>query len=245
MSDTVVAPSPTLRDPAIQPVAPVWHTAIVLAVLLGMSALGALSHGYGLAGVRSQVAQVRSWYYLRAAIVEWVVVAFVWYGVRRHGVRFGTLLGNRWTNVRSVFRDLGIAVVFLMGSNVILGTLSVLLGAKSNPALRNLMPQTHMEIPFYLLLSLSAGICEEIVFRGYLQTQFRAWTHSSFVALLVQGAIFGAAHGYQGIKHMIVIVVFGWLFGLLALWRRSLISGMMAHALQDGVLGLVVRHSLK
>ena len=189
MSDMVVAPSPMLRERAIQPVAPAWHTAILLAVVLGMSALGALAHGYGLAGVRTQVPQVRSWHYLRAAMIEWVVVAFVWYGVRRHGMSFRTLLGNRWTNVRSVLRDLGIAVVFLMGSNVILGTLGLLLRSKSNPALRNLMPQSPMEIPFYLLLSLSAGICEEIVFRGYLQAQFRAWTK------MMAGADAGAAGG--------------------------------------------------
>jgi len=207
--------------------------------------LGAFSRGFGLGGNQSEIPQVRSWHYLRAALLEWLVVGFLWYGLRRHGVRFRMLLGNKWTSVGAVFRDLGIAVVFLLGSNVILTTLGFILRTQQSPALRNLLPQSRLEIPFYLLLSLSAGICEEIVFRGYLQAQFRAWTQSSAAALMVQGLIFGAAHGYQGLKHMIVIVVFGWLFGWLVLWRRSLLPAMMAHALQDGVLGLVARRSLK
>ena len=34
------------------------------------------------------------------------------------------------------------------------------------------------------------------------------------------------------------------LFGILAEWRRSLRPGMIAHALQDGVVGLLARHAL-
>jgi membrane protease YdiL (CAAX protease family) len=38
---------------------------------------------------------------------------------------------------------------------------------------------------------------------------------------------------------MVVIAVFGWMFGALALWRRSLLPGMLAHGLQDGVSGAI------
>ena len=44
---------------------------------------------------------------------------------------------------------------------------------------------------------------------------------------------------------MFIIAVYGCLFGLLAEWRRSLRPGMMAHFLQDSVLGLVGRHFVK
>jgi hypothetical protein len=42
---------------------------------------------------------------------------------------------------------------------------------------------------------------------------------------------------------MLVIAVYGCLFGLLALWRRSLRPGMMTHALQDGLAGLLARYA--
>jgi uncharacterized protein len=55
-------------------------------------------------------------------------------------------------------------------------------------------------VSLWILLSISAGICEEIVFRGYLQQQFQAATRSIVAAVILQGAVFGMAHTYQGWK---------------------------------------------
>ena len=98
---------------------------------------------------------------------------------------------------------------------------------------------------FYLLLTLTAGICEELIFRGYLYKHFAAITGSLLAGLVLQGILFGAAHGYQGPKYMLIIAIYGCLFGLLAQWRRSLRPGMMAHFLQDGIIGLIGRHLLR
>jgi membrane protease YdiL (CAAX protease family) len=44
---------------------------------------------------------------------------------------------------------------------------------------------------------------------------------------------------------MLLIAVFGILFGLLAYWRRSLRPGMVAHFVQDGIAGVLARHLLR
>ena len=85
------------------------------------------------------------------------------------------------------------------------------------------------------------GPAEELVFRGYFQKQFEAFTHSRWIALFLQAVLFGIAHGYQGIEACVKIACFGALYGLLAVWRGSLRPGMMAHAGGDilsGILGL-------
>ena len=61
----------------------------------------------------------------------------------------------------------------------------------------------------------------------------------------MQGIIFGAAHGYQGPKYMVMISVYNFLFGAMVHWRRSLLPGMAAHFLQDGALGLLLGQTLK
>jgi membrane protease YdiL (CAAX protease family) len=38
---------------------------------------------------------------------------------------------------------------------------------------------------------------------------------------------------------MVLIMVQGWLLGLLAYWRKSLRPGMLAHGLQDAIGGIV------
>jgi membrane protease YdiL (CAAX protease family) len=89
----------------------------------------------------------------------------------------------------------------------------------------------------WLGLAATAGFCEELVFRGYLTRQFSAWTGSCVFGVVLQGVAFGLAHGYYR-QIMVVVMVQGWLLGLLAYWRKSLRPGMLAHGLQDAIGGL-------
>ena len=82
---------------------------------------------------------------------------------------------------------------------------------------------------------------EEVVFRGYLQRQFIGWARGSVAAGVIASAlVFGGAHGYEGARAMFLITVFGVLFSLLALYRRSLRAGIFAHVWHDLITGLVV-----
>lgn len=222
-------------------VAPLWHTLVVLFMLLTLSLLSAVSHSpSGLGQSRSRIAN-----YLTVMAVEWCIVAFIWFGIQLRGVQIRDLVGGAWLNWVAVLRDLGITILFLVAANLVLGLMGFLLRVASNQAIRNIFPQGHTEIALYLVLALTAGICEEIIFRGYLQKQFTGITGSAGLGLLIQGIAFGAAHGYQGPKFMAIIAVYGCLFGLLALWRSSLRPGMMGHFLHDGIIGLVGRHLIR
>jgi uncharacterized protein len=227
---------PAAGGGSYQAVAPAWHTVVVLLALFGVSFVGArtanfLGGGYGRVGS-----------YLTVMAFEWLTLAFIWWGVSRRGIRMADLVGGKWLRLRKVFLDLGIATGFLIIGSIILQGLAHVLRAAPNRALRNVLPQSHAEMMVWVGLALTAGICEEILCRGYLQRQFSAWTKSAAGGILLQGAAFGAGHGYQGWKMMLVISVYGILFGLLAQWRRSLRPGMMAHFLQDGVTGILARH---
>jgi uncharacterized protein len=233
--------APTSPDQAGPPlIAPLWHTVAVTLLLLGFSALGARSRSaFGMRG-HGHIAG-----YLMAAAFEWLTVAFVWFGVRLRGNRLLDLLGERWSRWSRVFADLGRAAIFLVVSNVILGIMAHWLKATPNRALRGIFPQGTAEILVFLFLAFTAGVCEEIIFRGYLQRQFVFLTKSPAAAVVIQGIIFGAAHGYQGPKYMLMISVYGCLFGAMAYWRRSLLPGMVAHFLQDGILGLLLGLAMK
>jgi uncharacterized protein len=230
---------PLVRESPHRTVAPAWHTAVVLLVMFSFSLAGARARSVTpLSATHGRAAG-----YVLAMTFEWVTVAFIWYGVRRYGVRIRDLIGGSWARPVAVLRDAGIAVGFLIISGLILNGIRHLLKAVPNQAIRNLFPHTPTEVALYLVLALSAGICEEIIFRGYLQRQFAALTRVAAGRIVLQGIAFGASHGYQGWKYMVIIAVFGILFGLLALWRRSLRPGMLAHFVQDGLGALLVRPS--
>lgn len=221
-----------------RPIAPAWHTAIVLIVLLGISLAGALRADRTLQ--THPQARVRT--YLLTIAIEWILVAFIWYGVRSRGMRVSDLVGGRWARAADVLRDLGIAIGFLIVSGLVLNGIGHLLKASTNDAIRRVLPHNSLEIGLWVLLSLTAGFCEELIFRGYLQRQFAALTRSIAGGIVLQAIVFGLGHGYQGWKLMLLISIFGAMFGLLAKWRRSLRPGMLAHFLQDGVGGILASH---
>jgi membrane protease YdiL (CAAX protease family) len=100
-------------------------------------------------------------------------------------------------------------------------------------------PQRGIELTFWIALSVTAGICAETIFRGYLQRQFMALTKSAPGGILLSAATFGAAHAYQGFRMVIPIGLYGATFGILTYWRGSVRPGMIAHAWNDSLKGVL------
>jgi hypothetical protein len=233
-----------LETPAATPsdtklVAPLWHLLCVFLLLAAWVALSLLPRHHLFGTLSPRIAG-----YLLVLFIEWFIFAFIWFGLRIQGVPFASLFGEISTNLRKIFRDIGLALLFLIAANIVLGVLGYLLrNSGKSEGLKRLLPHTRPEIAVYLLVALTAGICEETIFRGYLQRQFTALTKSAAIGALLQGILFGLAHAYQGWKMIVIIAVYGCLFGALVLWRRSLRPGIIAHFLQDGVGGiLLARH---
>jgi membrane protease YdiL (CAAX protease family) len=101
-------------------------------------------------------------------------------------------------------------------------------------------PASVSELALWLALAISAGICEELIFRGYLQQQFAAITRRVWLGILISAVFFGLAHGYEGRSGMLLIALYGCFFGVLAHWRGSLRPGIFAHAWHDSVSGVVL-----
>jgi len=97
-----------------------------------------------------------------------------------------------------------------------------------------MVPQNALEACAFLAAALTAGFVEEFVFRGYLQRQLTAWSGNVLLGSALQILLFIQGHYFQGLIRLIPVAVFGLLFTLLALWRKSLRPGMISHGLGDG-----------
>ena len=104
-----------------------------------------------------------------------------------------------------------------------------------------LTPGTNLELAVWFCLSATAGFCEEIIFRGYLQRQFAAIGQLDALRRRAFGDCVRRLTRLRGSPRMILIGIFGLMFGLLAWWRKSLRAGMMAHAWHDALSGAVLR----
>jgi len=247
--------SVTVSEPIVAPpapdklalIAPWWHTLLITALILGNSFLGSSK----IQGVGSGAHGSRILLYGGTFITQLILIVIIWFGIRSRGVRMRDLIGGRWETVEAFLLDVGIAlgfwfvaVLLLAGLRIALGTIDLHNMQKSVDdtirILGPLAPHTYLEAGFFVLLSVSAGLFEEIIFRGYLQRQFGAIGRNAVVGIVISAAIFGLGHAYQGPRMMIVIGVFGSFFGILAHFRKSLRPGMMAHALQDSIGGIVL-----
>jgi len=219
------------------PVAPAWHTIVFLALMLGASVFSAVAgHIPAIVALR----EIRALRYGVGFVGEWLYLAFIWYGIRLRGVTLAELIGGRWSTVGDVLRDAGRAIAFLIVSWIILAVGRIILGATTmNQSMVQLIPRTPGEVLLFVGVAVTAGVCEEIMCRGYVMRQFHAWTGSATVALIAQGVIFGGAHGYQGPSQMVLLSIFGCLFGWLAQRQQSLRPGIIAHVLQDVAFGVI------
>jgi CAAX protease family protein len=234
--------NPENRSAYDGPVAPAWHTVVLLLILFGFSLASA--HAGGLTPLGSKVG--RAFGYVLVIFFEWAVVAFIWLGVKQRGIRIADLVGGTWARPVWILRDFLIAVAFLIVvTGGLLGAVDHFLKAAPNQAVRNLLPHGPIEVLLFLATSLTAGFCEELIYRGYLQRQFTVLTHAVTAGIVLQAIAFALSHSYQGWKHVLLIAVLAVMLGLLAHWRKSLRPGMIAHALQDGIGGIVASHALR
>jgi membrane protease YdiL (CAAX protease family) len=210
-------------------IAPWWHTGIVLGVLAA-GVIGAIStHGTSTA---SEDRHGGIALYASVICFEWAMFALTYAGTRKR-VALRELTGVRWLGRTAFVRSALITVAFWFvweGSD---RAMHRLLGASEPVNVSSMLPRTSGEIFGWICLSISAGICEEFIFRGYLQRQLAAMTRSGTAGLVLQAVAFGVSHGYQGWKRVVIIAVLGVLYGLLARWRRSLVPGTIAHIWGD------------
>ncbi len=269
MEPTPDATQPTLQPPmdaALPPassapasLAPAWHTVVLILVIAVLSFAGSLR------AAQSQVVHNRFATYAATGVMELLMLAWVAFGLRLRRVPLRTLFGHLASGPRAFFADSIVALVFWLGALMVLGTVGMMwtgietlvahgiapwhgaavpfapVHTEATRAVLQVAPSNLREAAAWALLCIVVGIVEESVFRGYFQGQFTAWARGNVVFGVVFSAVlFGAAHGYQGLRSMFLLVVFGALFSALALFRRSLRPCIFAHSWHDLIAGLAL-----
>jgi membrane protease YdiL (CAAX protease family) len=95
-----------------------------------------------------------------------------------------------------------------------------------------LVPHTAEERKLFIPVSLTAGICEEILFRGFLLWYFAIWMGPIWAAV-VSSAVFGFGHIYLSLAHVPRTALFGLVAAFLVLATGSLWAAIIIHAMAD------------
>lgn len=136
---------------------------------------------------------------------------------------------------------LGLVVVYLalIGAAMVLNVVYVTFGGDleqlaDEAATDDGVALTVASLAIAYVISITAGVTEEIVFRAYAITRLEelGWRRAAYV---VPGVVFTLLHLYQGIWAVVLIGAITAAFTWLYRWKRSIWPVMVAHALFDGV----------
>lgn len=184
--------------------------------------------------------ELRVRFYLMGMLGQWVMLVplvVIAFGLSWPAGMFGLQAPvNLW-----IFLPLSlVAVVAVYAQVIYIGRVArtsegrdVLRQSMSGPL--HMFPRTRQERTLWFLLSLTAGFCEELLYRGFLPAYL---VHifpgvPFFVAIVIAAALFGLGHIYQKLTGVLGTGVIGLLFGLLYFFTGSLYLSMVLHALFD------------
>lgn len=109
--------------------------------------------------------------------------------------------------------------------------------------LEPLIPRTAGERTAFTALSVTAGICEEILYRGLLMGALQAVV-GLWPAVILSSIIFGLGHAYQGNAGIFKTGAVGLVMALLVVFSGSLWIAILVHAVLDIVSGRIMSAAL-
>ncbi len=161
------------------------------------------------------------------------LLALVLYLVWRNGERFASI----GLSVKGVTRELFLGLIlffpFFFGIGLIEKVLRSLGYLFPTQPPSYLTPSGTGQFALALILLVVVAITEEVIFRGYLILRLDSFLKNTGAAVFLSAFVFSIGHGYQGRGSVIAIGFMGIFFGLIYLWRKSLVAPMVIHFLQD------------
>ena len=239
LAEPLSPPPPPVPAEKLQPIAHWLHTVALLAVFIltttftqHRAATRQLGH----------TALIPS--YLASIAAEWVLLGLVIAGIHKRREFLAQAFMNR---SRTWLESVGLgAAVYVAGFMAIIMVSSVLyftplFHKRNEAAIAAMAPHTPLQFLAWFGVSLTAGLCEELIFRGYLLQQLSAWTQRPIVSIFLGALLFGSVHLYEGLGAILPLAALALVFGFVVhYYKGDLRAVVVAHTLQDFLVALLL-----
>ena len=208
-------------------------------LLVGEPYVGAVLHRRFETAAR-RYDDARRWLYRRLLLLEWSLAALCAAAVLLAPRVDAAAVGVRPPDGARGWL-IAAAAVALAGAFVVLTARQVArsggeaeLPAGSEPVVA-MLPRTPVERRLFTIVAVTAGVCEELIFRGFLTALLAALLPDApiWVCALGSAVVFGLAHLYQGAQGVISTFLVGIVLGGLYVVTGSLLAPVLVHALID------------
>jgi membrane protease YdiL (CAAX protease family) len=220
-----------------------WDFALILLVLgIAVPLLGRRRVGQ-LMRTPSTTKMDRLSLYATTLAFQWIAAGVILWRAAAHEMRaaqLGLAIGNP---------ILTVTITIVLTALVLLNQLISLRRLASSPAeaqgllpqlALKLFPQDGVERLAFFALVVTVAICEELVYRGFVQCVFQDWSKGSVtVGVLGSAVYFSIAHLYQGRRGLASTLVAGLIFAGARAWTGSLLAPIAAHFVADITVGIL------
>ena len=175
--------------------------------------------------------------YASTIAFQWIASGIILWRTAAHGISTAEL-GLGVPRPRATLA-LAIGVVFLVLLNQIFGLKKLATQPAANQGLvpqlaQKLFPQDQLERLAFFALVVTVAVCEEFIYRGFVQhVMHELSAGSAYIAVVSSAVFFSFAHLYQGRRGLISTFTVGILFGVTTAVTLSLIPSIAAHFAAD------------
>jgi membrane protease YdiL (CAAX protease family) len=187
--------------------------------------------------------------YASTIAFQWLVVALILWRAAAHGIR-PLALGVAVPSPE-LTATISIVLAGLAFANQLFGIRRLtarpleLKGTVPQLAMK-IFPQNDIERLVFIALAVTVALCEELMYRGFVQRVFDDWAGTAVLAGIFGSALFFAlAHLYQGRRGLASTFVVGVIFASVRAWTGSLVPTVAAHFVADLTIGLLAPERLR
>jgi len=109
-----------------------------------------------------------------------------------------------------------------------------------------IFPQTDVERLVFVALVITVALCEELIYRGFVQRLFEnASGGIALAGIFISAGFFAVAHLYQGRRGLVSTFIVGALFAAIRWWSGSIVPSACAHFVADLSVGLLAPKKLR
>lgn len=217
-----------------------WDHLFFILIGILLPVLSLLRGRIDMEGVQMEIRNKRKFYFANAGIL-WIgalLVFILWILAGRLFIE----LGVRWPLTDAIV----VALTALFIVAYIVETTSELKKENKDSEILKaspFLPQNYSEFFSFLFLAFSAGVCEEIVYRGFLVNYLLSVINDPIiafnVAVIFPAVIFGVVHMYQGLKSVLKISIMSLLFSTIFIFSQSLLIVIVLHFTIDAIGGFI------
>ncbi len=178
--------------------------------------------------------------YASTIAFQWFAVAVVAWRTWAHGftaAQLGlTIQGRTRILVASIFGAATIAALQWLNLRRV-GRIPVEARGPLQTMAERILPQSTVELLPYLALAITAGLCEEFLYRGFAMAIFAQIGLQAWAVVVLSSVLFGLAHSYQGRGGIVMTLLIGLLLGTSRIAYGSLVPAIFWHSALDVVAG--------